>query len=122
MGLKNYSNGMIWALNDKGELGKIESGKDLKLAPKGSSDGNKITDVQYDPRPEFKGKIVIQITDKEGRSSLHAINPNLYDANLSKMIREAEDMGAHPQAITGMIYDFLNKRNKVQGKTDSKLE
>ena len=122
VGLKNYSNGMIWALNDEGGLGKIESGKDLKLAPKGSSEGNKITDVQYDPRPEFKGKIIIQVTDKEGKSSLHAINPNLYDSNLANLIRDWENQGAPAQAITAGIYDFLNKRNKVQSKTDSKLE
>ena len=122
VGLKNYSNGMIWALNDEGGLGKIESGKDLKLAPKGSSDGNKITDVQYDARPEFKGKIIIQVTDKEGKSSLHAINPNLYDSNLANMISDWESLGVPAQTITAGIYDFLNKRNKVQSKTDSKLE
>ena len=112
--------GTVWAINDKGKLGEQESIKSLNLYSNTNKNGNKVTDVQYDP--EFPGKIVIQLTDGKNKSSLHVIDPNVYNSNLTNMILEAEKYGAHPQAITAVIYDFLNKRNKVQGKTDSSIE
>jgi hypothetical protein len=109
--------GTIWAITNDGKIGKPEKVEDLNLHSAENTQGNKVTDVQYDPR--FRGKIVIQLSD----GSLHVADPGIYDSNLTNVIRRAEaTRGAHPQAITALIYDFLNKKNKVQSKTDSKIE
>ena len=117
-----YSNsvGTVWEIGKEGKIGKPETVKDLNLYSADNTKGNKVTDVQYDP--EFKGKIVIQLSD----GTVHVADPSIYDSNLTNMILEAErgvnGKPAPPQAITARIYDFLNKKNKVQGKTDSNLE
>jgi len=108
--------GTVWAITEDGKLGKPESVKKLKLYSADNTKGNKITDVQYDP--SFKGKIVIQLSD----GSLHVADPNIYNSNLANLINRAEAEGAHPQAITARMYDFLNKKNKIQSNTDSKVE
>ena len=113
-----YSNsiGTVWEINKDGKVGSPESVDDLKLYSADNTKGNKITDVQYDP--QFRGKIVIQLSD----GTVHVADPSIYDSNLTNMILDAERRGAPAQAIAARIYDFLNKKNKVQGKTDSKLE
>ena len=113
-----YSNstGTLWGIQENGTIGKPEKVDDLNLYSADNTKGNKVTDVQYDP--QFKGKIVIQLSD----GTVHVADPSIYDSNLTNMILSAERSGAHPQAITARIYDFLNKKNKVQNKTDSKLE
>ena len=108
--------GTVWAITEDGKLGKPESVKKLKLYSADNTKGNKITDVQYDPA--FKGKIVIQLSD----GSLHVADPNIYNSNLANLINRAEAEGAHPQAITARMYDFLNKKNKIQSNTDRKVE
>lgn len=112
----NNGTGTVWEIGKDGKLGKPASVKDMNLYSKDNTKGNKIADVQYDP--EFKSKIVLMLDD----GSLYVTDPNVYDANLARMIQDAERAGAPAQAITARIYDFLNKKNKVQGKTDSKLE
>ena len=108
--------GTIWAIKDDGTIGKSEKVKDLNLYSADNTKGNKITDVQYDP--QFKGKIVIQLSD----GSIHVADPGIYDSNLSNMIQYAERNGAPAMAITMAITNHLNERNKVKGKTDSKIE
>jgi hypothetical protein len=99
-----------------GKIGKSEKVEDLNLYSAENTKGNKVTDVQYDP--QFKGKIVIQLSD----GSLHVADPGIYDSNLSNMIQYAERQGAPAMAITMAITRHLNERNKVKGKTDSKIE
>ena len=108
--------GTVWAITNDGKLGKPEKIKDLNLHSAENTKGNKVTDVQYDP--QFKGKIVIQLSD----GSLHVADPGIYDSNLSNMIQYAERQGAPAMAITMAITRHLNERNKVKGKTDSKIE
>lgn len=107
--------GTVWAITNDGKLGKPEKIKDLNLHSADNAKGNKVTDVQYDP--QFKGKIVIQLSD----GSLHVADPGIYDSNLSNMIQYAERQGAPAMAITMAITHHLNERNKVKGKTDSKI-
>ena len=108
--------GTIWAITNDGKIGKPEKVEDLNLHSADNTKGNKVTDVQYDP--QFKGKIVIQLSD----GSLHVADPGIYDSNLSNMIQYAERQGAPAMAITMAITRHLNERNKVKGKTDSKIE
>ena len=108
--------GTVWAITNDGKIGKSEKVKDLNLHSAENTKGNKVTDVQYDP--QFKGKIVIQLSD----GSLHVADPGIYDSNLSNMIQYAERQGAPAMAITMAITRHLNERNKVKGKTDSKIE
>ena len=115
-GMYNNSIGTVWAIKDNGNIGESEDIDDLKLYSSENTKGNKVTDVQYDPR--FKGKIVLQLSD----GSLHVADPGIYDSNLSNMIQYAERQGAPAMAITMAITRHLNERNKVKGKTDSKIE
>ena len=108
--------GTVWAITNDGKIGKPEKVEDLNLHSAENTKGNKVTDVQYDP--QFKGKIVIQLSD----GSLHVADPGIYDSNLSNMIQYAERQGAPAMAITMAITRHLNERNKVKGKTDSKIE
>jgi hypothetical protein len=108
--------GTVWAITNDGKIGKSEKVEDLNLHSAENTKGNKVTDVQYDP--QFKGKIVIQLSD----GSLHVADPGIYDSNLSNMIQYAERQGAPAMAITMAITNHLNERNKVKGKTDSKIE
>ena len=108
--------GTIWAIKEDGTIGKPEKVGDLNLHSAENTKGNKVTDVQYDP--QFRGKIVIQLSD----GSLHVADPGIYDSNLSNMIQYAESQGAPAMAITMAITRHLNERNKVKGKTDSKIE
>ena len=108
--------GTVWAIKEDGTIGKPEKIGDLNLYSADNTKGNKVVDVQYDP--QFKGKIVIQLSD----GTLHVTDPGVYDSNLSNMIQYAERQGAPAQAITMAITRHLNERNKVKGKTDSKIE
>ena len=107
--------GTIWKYTGDGQYGKPVRAKSINFKD------YQVTDVQYDP--QYKGKIVVQVTNKDNTDGgLYVMDPSVYDSNLSNMINYWENQGAPAEAITANIYNHLNERNKVNSKTDSKIE
>lgn len=114
--LYDRESGTVWEIKKDGKRGNPASIKSMNLYTKDNTKGNKITDVQYDP--QYKGKIVIQLSD----GKMYIADPGIYDSNLANLIADGERNGAPAIDITRAIVDSLNERNKVKGKTDSKIE
>lgn len=108
---------LVWDVDDEGKLsGSVSGKKKLNLKSNNNTKGNQIEDIQYDPRPEFKGKLIITLSD----GSRKAVSPNILDAKLTNAIRQWESEGLDPRIITASIGKWLNTYNKTQSKTDSK--
>lgn len=108
--------GTVWEIKKDGKQGSPASIKDLNLRTQDNTKGNTITDVQYDP--QFKGKIVIQLSN----GKMFIADPGIYDSNMANTIANGERAGAPAIDITRALVRLLNERNKVKGKTDSKIE
>ena len=108
---------LVWDISDEGKLnGSVSGKKKLNLKSNNNTKGNQIEDIQYDPRPEFRGKLIITLSD----GSRKAVSPNILDAKLTNAIRQWESEGLDPRIITASIGKWLNTYNKTQSKTDSK--
>ena len=113
----NQLKALVWDINDEGKLsGSVSGKKKLNLKSNNNTKGNQIEDIQYDPRPEFRGKLIITLSD----GSRKAVSPNILDAKLTNAIRQWESEGLDPRIITASIGKWLNTYNKTQSKTDSK--
>lgn len=108
--------GTVWEIKRDGKQGNPASIKDMNLRTQENTKGNTITDVQYDP--QFKGKIVIQLSN----GKLFIADPGIYDSNMANTIADGERNGAPAIDITRALVRLLNERNKVKSKTDSKIE
>ena len=113
----NQLKALVWDINDEGKLsGSVSGKKKLNLKSNNNTKGNQIEDIQYDPRPEFRGKLIITLSD----GSRKAVSPNILDAKLTNAIKQWESEGLDPRIITASIGKWLNTYNKTQSKTDSK--
>lgn len=113
----NTLSGRLWAIESDGKEGKpLKDAKDLNLYSADNTKGNKVNGIYYDP--QFKGKIVFRLSD----GKRYTATPDVLGNEVSNLIKAVEsDPRFTPKHIAAALYEALNRKNKVQGETDSKI-
>ena len=113
----NTLSGRLWAIESDGKEGKpLKDAKDLNLYSADNTKGNKVNGIYYDP--QFRGKIVFRLSD----GKRYTATPDVLGNEVSNLIKAMEsDPRFTPKHIAAALYEALNRKNKVQSETDSKI-
>ena len=106
----------IWKIDKEGRAVKDNNYGALNLYDSETTKGNKVSDIQYDPR--FKGKIVAVFSG--GRNpGRRVIDPALLAGDgLTSMIKDMEARGMSPMRITQELKYVLNSYNKTKSTSE----
>ena len=111
----------LYEIDKDGKARKFTNYKDLNLYSSENTKGNKVTDVEYDPR--FPDKVVITLSGGSKPRRIVA-NPDLVGGEeLTRIINQIRNTptsnpGAIPQRIAQEISYYLNSYNKTKSTSE----
>lgn len=111
----------LYEIDKNGKAYKFTNYKDLNLYSSENTKGNKVTDVEYDPR--FPDKVVITLSGGSKPRRIVA-NPDLVGGEeLTRIINQIRNTptsnpGAIPQRIAQEISYYLNSYNKTKSTSE----